>query len=190
MPVARYQSMIVIGKATMYRILRVKLNNSKILPAKPQAKEAALSAMHLLRVSTTTLNREWFPHTIVGRETQQKPRRCQHHHPECCSSKMSPGQQWKGRSPTGRERQQEVGQRWMRTTNLCECDQSRRSQGHGVVERSGKALLWLIIVVGTHTEFPELLDARWDSLQTVSIHRAAHASSGLAGGIRAARRAI
>ncbi len=46
MPVAKYQSMIVIGRATIYRIRLVKLKSKNILPTKPQTREAALRAMH------------------------------------------------------------------------------------------------------------------------------------------------
>jgi hypothetical protein len=43
MPVATYQRKMVMGSATMYRILPVKLNNKKIFPAKPQMREPRLS---------------------------------------------------------------------------------------------------------------------------------------------------
>jgi hypothetical protein len=41
-PVATYHRKIVMGSATMYRILPVKLNNKKIFPAKPQTREPIL----------------------------------------------------------------------------------------------------------------------------------------------------
>ena len=45
-PVAKYQRMIVMGKATIYRIRRVKLQRRKKLPTKPQASDAPLSPRH------------------------------------------------------------------------------------------------------------------------------------------------
>lgn len=48
MPVAKYQSMIVAGRATIYRIRRVKLKRRKMLPMKPHAREAPFRARHHL----------------------------------------------------------------------------------------------------------------------------------------------
>ena len=48
MPVAKYQRMIVAGRATIYRTARVKLKRRKILPTKPQAREAPFSPRHHL----------------------------------------------------------------------------------------------------------------------------------------------
>jgi len=47
-PVAKYQRIIVIGRAIIYRTRLVKLNRRKMFPTKPQTKEAAFSAMHHL----------------------------------------------------------------------------------------------------------------------------------------------
>jgi len=47
-PVAKYQRIIVIGRAIIYRTRLVKLNRRKMFPIKPQTKEAAFSAMHHL----------------------------------------------------------------------------------------------------------------------------------------------
>lgn len=47
-PVAKYQRIIVIGRAIIYRTRLVKLNRRKMFPMKPQTKEAAFSAMHHL----------------------------------------------------------------------------------------------------------------------------------------------
>jgi hypothetical protein len=46
MPVAKYQRIIVAGKATIYRIRRVKLNSRKMLPTNPHASEAPFNPRH------------------------------------------------------------------------------------------------------------------------------------------------
>lgn len=46
MPVAKYQRMIVAGRATIYRIRRVKLQRRNMLPMKPHASEAPFSPRH------------------------------------------------------------------------------------------------------------------------------------------------
>ena len=50
MPVAKYQEMIVNGKAMMYRIRRVKLRRRHIFPKKPQAREIALKMISLTKL--------------------------------------------------------------------------------------------------------------------------------------------
>ena len=42
-PVARYQKMIVAGRAIVYRMRWVKLKRRKTLPRKPQIREATLT---------------------------------------------------------------------------------------------------------------------------------------------------
>ena len=46
MPVAKYHKMIVMGSATMYRILLVKFSSKNPFPTNPQASEAPLSPRH------------------------------------------------------------------------------------------------------------------------------------------------
>lgn len=108
MPVAKYQRIIVIGKATMYRILLVKLKSKKIFPANPQVNEAALSAMYLDRMSIMAQKMENVCCTILDPESQQKPRLLQHHCPGHRFSRMSPGQQWREHWPSDPAPQQEV----------------------------------------------------------------------------------
>ena len=74
MPVAKYHNIIVIGSAIIYRIRFVKLKRRNILPAKPQAKEAALSPMHLVKISCA-ISLSLKNLTSVGRGIQSRPRR-------------------------------------------------------------------------------------------------------------------
>ena len=47
MPVAKYHRRIVMGKAIIYRMRFVKLNNKNMLPTTPTARDAAFNAIHL-----------------------------------------------------------------------------------------------------------------------------------------------
>ena len=74
MPVAKYHNITVIGSAIIYRIRFVKLKRRNILPAKPQANEAALSPIHLVNISCAlSLSLEKL--TTVDRGIQSRPRR-------------------------------------------------------------------------------------------------------------------
>jgi hypothetical protein len=64
MPDAKQKSMIVAGRATMYRTLLVKLKSRNRLPTKAKTRDAMLSAVHLITLVSAPTNKPIFFGTL------------------------------------------------------------------------------------------------------------------------------